>query len=258
MKKVFVAIAVSLTCALLLTSASASAPNWDLTGEWTGNSGWVGNLAYHFVMNLTQTNGDVTGTFYYTNASPEGTITGYVDGNDFYFTRTDTNQNYWATCWPCTISNDGTYFHGFGAHSIGGQVEWEAWGQATNPVMIVMVDIKPGSYPNCFNMNGNGVIPVAILGSADFDVTQIDVSTLKFGGLDVRVKGNDKPQCSVEDVSGDFSSPEGAPDGYDDLVCQFVDDPATWSPDDGTATLTGKLYDDTPVTGTDEICLRPE
>jgi hypothetical protein len=122
----------------------------------------------------------------------------------------------------------------------------------------VDIDIKPGSYPNCFNMNGNGVIPVAILGSADFDVTQIDVSNLKFGGLDVRVKGNDKPQCSVEDVSGDFSSPEGAPDGYDDLVCQFVDDPTTWSPDDGTATLTGYLCDGTPIVGSDEICLRPE
>jgi hypothetical protein len=125
----------------------------------------------------------------------------------------------------------------------------------------VTIDIKPGSYPNCFNMNGNGVVPVAILGSADFDVTQIDVSTLKFGGLDVRVKGNGTPQCSVEDVSGDFTYPEGAPDGFDDLVCQFVDDPATWSPDDGTATLSGNLkadYGSTPFEGSDEICLRPE
>jgi hypothetical protein len=128
-------------------------------------------------------------------------------------------------------------------------------------VIEVDIDIKPGSYPNCFNMNGNGVVPVAILGSADFDVTQIDVSTLKFGGLDVRVKGNGTPQCSVEDVSGDFTYPEGAPDGFDDLVCQFVDDPATWSPDDGTATLSGNLkadYGSTPFEGSDEICLRPE
>jgi hypothetical protein len=28
----------------------------------------------------------------------------------------------------------------------------------------VPIDIKPGSYPNCFNNDGNGVIPVAILG----------------------------------------------------------------------------------------------
>jgi hypothetical protein len=129
----------------------------------------------------------------------------------------------------------------------------------THPcVLEVDIDIKPGSYPNCFNINGHGVIPVAILGSADFDVTQVDVPTLEFGGLDVRVKGNGAPQCSVEDVSGDFTYPEGAPDGYDDLVCQFVDDAGAWTPDDGTATLSGELYDGTLIEGSDEICLRPE
>jgi len=121
----------------------------------------------------------------------------------------------------------------------------------------VTIDIKPGSFPNCFNSNGHGVIPVAILGSDTFDVTQIDVSTLGFGGLDVRVKGNGNPQCSFEDVSGDFTSPEGAPDGYLDLVCQFVDDASAWTPDDGTATLTGELLDGTPIEGSDSICIVP-
>ena len=40
------------------------------------------------------------------------------------------------------------------------------------PVLQVAIDIKPGSDPNCFNNNGNGVIPVAILGSASFDVAE--------------------------------------------------------------------------------------
>jgi hypothetical protein len=53
----------------------------------------------------------------------------------------------------------------------------------------------------------------------------------------MRVKGNDILQCSIEDVSGDFTLPEGAADGYPDLVCQFIDDPASWTPDNGTATL---------------------
>jgi len=43
------------------------------------------------------------------------------------------------------------------------------------------LDIKPGSYPNSINRKGNGVIPVALLGSADFDVTTVDVETLEFG-----------------------------------------------------------------------------
>jgi hypothetical protein len=126
------------------------------------------------------------------------------------------------------------------------------------PVPIdVGIDIKPGSYPNCFNLNGHGVIPVAILGSAVLDVTDIDVTSVQFAGLNVRVKGNGYVQCSIEDVSGDFASPEGAPDGLDDLVCQFVDDAGSWSADNGTASVIGELLDGTVFLGTDEICMVP-
>lgn len=86
----------------------------------------------------------------------------------------------------------------------------------------------------------------------------VDMSTLSFAGLDVRVRGNDARQCSVEDVSGDFTVPQGSPDGYPDLVCQFVDDPTRWLPDDGTATLTGKLFDGTSIKGIDSICIVPK
>ncbi|MBN1930462.1 MAG: hypothetical protein JW786_02495 [Desulfobacterales bacterium] len=130
-------------------------------------------------------------------------------------------------------------------------------GETVEVPLDVGIDIKPGSYPNCFNINGHGAIPVAILGSVVLDVNQIDIGTIQFGGLDVRVKGNGTPQCSVEDVSGDFTSPEGAPDGIPDLVCHFVDDAGSWSPDNGTATLTGMLVDGTKIQGTDEICIVP-
>lgn len=135
---------------------------------------------------------------------------------------------------------------------------WDYFWYDVFPQIEVTIDIKPGSFPNCINVDGHGVIPVAILGSADFDVTQIDISTLNFAGTAVRIKGNDNPQCSVEDVSGDFSaSLEGAPDGYPDLVCHFVDDPTFWEPGDGVATLDGLLLDGTPIQGTDTLCVVP-
>lgn len=112
----------------------------------------------------------------------------------------------------------------------------------------VLIDIKPGSYPNSLNINGNGVIPVAVLGSESFDVTQIDRSTLLFAGLPVRVKGNGAPQCSISDVNGD---------GYNDLVCQFVDNVDDWLPGDAEATLAGNLLDTTPFAGTDTIRIVP-
>ncbi|MCK4820243.1 hypothetical protein KA005_31050 [bacterium] len=123
----------------------------------------------------------------------------------------------------------------------------------------VEIDIKPGSYPNCMNINGHGVIPVAVLGNEDFDVTTIDVSTLSFAGFSVRVRGKG-PLCHLEDVSGDFSNPEGAPDGHLDLNCQFEDAAEQWQPGEGTADLTGFLlpeFGGKPIIGTDSICVVP-
>jgi hypothetical protein len=120
----------------------------------------------------------------------------------------------------------------------------------TEPSLGVDIDIKPGSDPNCFNNDGKGAIPVAILGSAYFDVTQIDPSTVSLEGLDVKTVGKaDKLLAHIEDVNGD---------GYDDLVVQIQDQDGVFAPGSGTATLSGNLYDGTPFEGTDSICVVPE
>jgi len=114
--------------------------------------------------------------------------------------------------------------------------------------ILVDIDIKPGSDPNCFNVNGHGVIPVAILGSSTFDVTLVDTSSLLFGGLGVRVRGNKGPLCNFEDSDGDTIL---------DVVCSFEDDSTSWAPGDGDATLIGRLLDSTEFEGTDSICVLP-
>mgnify|MGYP007044802463 CR=1 FL=1 len=93
------------------------------------------------------------------------------------------------------------------------------------------------------------MIPVAILGSDTFDVTLVDTGSLAFDGAAVRIKGNGAPQCGLEDVSGDFSVPEGMPDGYLDLVCQFVDE-GGFTSGEGEASVTGELFDGTVIFGT--------
>ena len=112
----------------------------------------------------------------------------------------------------------------------------------------ITIDIKPGSDPNCFNINGHGVVPVAILGASDFEVNDVDVTTLLFGGLDVRIRGNKGPLCGWDYINDD---------GLLDLVCHFEDSAASWAPGAGEATLTGELYDGTPFEGTDSICIVP-
>jgi hypothetical protein len=113
----------------------------------------------------------------------------------------------------------------------------------------ISIDIKPGSDPNCFNINGHGVIPVAILGSADLDVNDINADTLSFNGLAVRVRGKKGPLCTFEDSNGD---------GFLDLVCHFEDEPGEWvEGNNESATLTGELVDGTGIEGTDSICIVP-
>lgn len=111
----------------------------------------------------------------------------------------------------------------------------------------VTIDIKPGSDPNCFNNDGSGVIPVAILGSADFDVTEIDASTVRLESMAVKAVGKrNKLLAHIEDVNED---------GFDDLVVQIKDSAGVFSPGDTTAIVTGNLSDGTLFGGTDTICI---
>jgi hypothetical protein len=98
--------------------------------------------------------------------------------------------------------------------------------------------------PTAINLSANGVIPVAILGSDSFDAAQVDPLTVKLENAAIRLRGKSGNAGSLEDVNND---------GFLDLVVHIVDftvlDGAT------TATLTGSLYDGTPIKGTDSIVI---
>ncbi len=46
---------------------------------------------------------------------------------------------------------------------------------------LVQIDIKPGTYPNDINLKSKGVVPIAILTTADFDPISVDPGTVVFG-----------------------------------------------------------------------------
>jgi hypothetical protein len=81
------------------------------------------------------------------------------------------------------------------------------------PVIEVPVDIHPMSWPNPLNVNKKGVLPVAILGTEDFDVTQIDPATILLEGVAPL-------RWALEDV-GTPGDPLAGPDGILDLSLKF-------------------------------------
>lgn len=124
------------------------------------------------------------------------------------------------------------------------------------------VDIKPTSCPNPLNVKSNGVLPVAILGSAEYDVTQVDTTTILLEGVAPL-------RWSLEDVAGpvgpdaeECECTTAGPDGYLDLTLKFKKQDvvaAIGSVDDGLVLplfLTWDLLDGTPQQGSDCVWIR--
>lgn len=112
--------------------------------------------------------------------------------------------------------------------------------------MIVRIKIKADDGLGCFNPNGHGVLPVVIYGSADLDVRSIDFMSLDLEGLTVKSKSHSRR------LMVDFKYVNQ--DRFRDAVVKFEDD-GHWTGTAPTATMTGMLDDETPIEGSDSICI---
>lgn len=90
---------------------------------------------------------------------------------------------------------------------------------------VVPVDIRPGSCPNPLNCKSKGVLPVAILGTSTFDVTQVDPATVRLAGV-APLRGDYEdvatpydPLVGRQDCRVDCTSM--GPDGYMDATLKF-------------------------------------
>jgi len=102
----------------------------------------------------------------------------------------------------------------------GGQTQVLEPGQ---PVGVIErdIDIKPGSYPNSFNLKSKGVVPVAVLTSDAFDATTVEPDTVVFAGAE-------PVKWTSEDVDGD-----------EDLLFHFQTQGLALDQDSVEAILTG-------------------
>lgn len=115
------------------------------------------------------------------------------------------------------------------------------------PPVPVEVDIKPNDDLNAINPDANGVIPIAILTTADFDASTVDPQTVALEGISARGRGKSGIYGSLEDVDSD---------GDLDLVVQVVNE-ITWDENAIAAKLTGMTWDGFPIEGTDSVSFVP-
>ena len=103
------------------------------------------------------------------------------------------------------------------------------------------IQIKPPSAePVSVNPRAQGVIPVAILTTTDFDATAVDAATVRFGP---NAAQNSSP-ATLRDVNGD---------GEPDLVLHFRSQDTGIACGDTTAVLTGKTVTQQSFTGSEAI-----
>ena len=125
--------------------------------------------------------------------------------------------------------------------------------------LTVNINVHPSSDPNPLNLNSGGSTPVAIFGSEEFDVTQIDIDTLTFADSGVKTVGKaDRSLCSISDIGSydeGFFDNLGDPDGFDDIVCHFITAEIVNLPDgtDLSIELHGQLNDGRTFEGTDLV-----
>ena len=106
------------------------------------------------------------------------------------------------------------------------------YAQEEHHEIMVTIDVKPGGYPNPINLKSGGVIPVALLGSATFDVTGVNLGT-------VGIHPMERPEEAVAPVRYAFSDVNN--DGYMDIIFHFMTQETSFQPGDTAACLHGEL-----------------
>ncbi len=143
-------------------------------------------------------------------------------------------------------------------------------------VTPVAIDIKPGSCPNSFNRNSNGVLPVALVGTVGLNAADVDASSIQLsradgvGGSVAPHEGPPGPHTVIDDVSTPFDGElcdchEETGDGILDLSMKFQSEEVVselllddLSPGELVElTLTGTTLDGTEFQANDCIRLVP-
>jgi len=139
------------------------------------------------------------------------------------------------------------------------------WIESDAPVgTCAIVDIKPTSCPNPLNLKSKGVLPVAILGTDGFDVSDIDAASIRLAGVAAIRHNYEDVATPVSDANECACTTDGS-DGFTDLVLKFktqdivealINDPGQLAQGQVlTLTVTGELFDGSVIEEADCMVL---
>ncbi len=177
-------------------------PGLPVGGNWPDYQGWVGNYQTMFTMmkGLEAFQIDLIGS-----------IDWFDEVSTYIVTDQNGNGSWGPSFWDNYVGND--------------YILSTAWALLTLQKVTIPpeygFDIKPTSCPNPLNVKSRGVLPVAILGTENADVTQIDPASVELVGVaPLRWFYEDVATPVPEDADTCDCTTEG-PDGYLDLTLKF-------------------------------------
>ncbi|MBN1464617.1 T9SS type A sorting domain-containing protein [candidate division KSB1 bacterium] len=247
---------VSKTGGLLLQLAAIGAGIDDLrvqkalefiNSHWTDvPSGiWYGNIDHPYAMwalykalevwDFMEKYGSGAGEDFFIGTGMSGAPGGFIIGQDWWDPTVSSLAGDWYSHY-CDVlvdqqNPDGSW-NGYSYWTSALAVGWyinilNATGSPPPQTISVFIDIHPQSCPNPLNPKSKGVVPVAILGTDEFDVTTIDPGTILLDrNMDDELAGVAPLRWAFEDVATPFEGDEcnchteGA-DGYVDMTLKF-------------------------------------
>jgi hypothetical protein len=241
-----------------MSTRGINADGWHLLKQadnrfWFCLGGGIGNLCMHPAFTLFSTTIATTGVWYHLAAVKSATAFSlYVDGQlqdsrspipDFMDLHVgelrlgaDTLQGMHLNG---LIDEVAIYSRALSATEI--QAIFLASGQGKCKVATVLIDTKPGDFPNSVNPRSKGVIPVAIRTTSTFDAATVDPATVRFGRT-----GTEAPavHSTLEDVNGDSKR---------DLILHFDTQKTGIRCGDTSVVLRGQTLGGQAIQGSDSV-----
>lgn len=118
--------------------------------------------------------------------------------------------------------------------------------------LVVDIDIKPGSDPNALNCGAEGVVPVGILTTDQFDALDVDPTTLRFGTPSEIIDGEGATIAHTPFPTSDHAE-DLDDDGDTDLATHYPIPDTSFTKDSSEGWLVGETTDGRAIAGRDSV-----